>query len=68
MIALIFVALFVVAAAYPNELVLQGDHNIPEVVKSTPPRYRADELPANFDYRTKGLLTSDLNQHIPVYW
>jgi cathepsin X len=25
------------------------------------------ELPANFDYRPLGLLTTDLNQHIPTY-
>ncbi len=68
MLAALLVVLFVSASAYRNELILQGDHNIPEVVKSSPPRYRADELPTNFDYRTKGLLTSDLNQHIPVYW
>jgi hypothetical protein len=63
-----FVVLFVTSvAAYKNELVLQGDENIGSVVKSTPKQLKASELPKNFDYRALGLLTSDLNQHIPVY-
>jgi len=40
---------------------------IGEVVKTTPLRKTKDQLPLNFDYRPLGLLTEDLNQHIPVY-
>jgi len=56
------------AAAYDrNELVLQGDDKIGSVIKSPQPRLRKEEMPTNFDYRPLGLLTTDLNQHIPVY-
>ena len=48
-----------------NELVLQPD--IEFVVKSPRPSVKAGELPESLDYRTQGLLTTDLNQHIPVY-
>ncbi len=58
----------IIAAERKNELVLLGDEKIGSVVKSAQPKFRADQLPTNFDYRTKGLLTTDLNQHIPVYW
>lgn len=57
-----------IAAERKNELVLQGDEKIGSVIKSPLPKLRAGDLPANFDYRAKGLLTGDLNQHIPVYW
>ena len=54
--------------ARKNELVLIGDEKLGQSVK-TPIRVTpASELPTNFDYRTRGLLTTDLNQHIPVYW
>jgi hypothetical protein len=59
---------FVALAAVKNELILQDQAKIGEVVKTKVNYLRADQLPANFDYRTKGLLTTDLNQHIPVYW
>jgi cathepsin X len=55
------------SAAVRNELVLQGDDKIGEVVKTRIQYKKASELPAHLDYREKGLLTSDLNQHIPVY-
>jgi uncharacterized membrane protein YecN with MAPEG domain len=51
-----------------NELVQIGDDKIGEVVVSPRPRRTKAELPKNFDYRSLGLLTADLNQHIPVYW
>ena len=54
-------------AEVKNELVLLGDDKIGENVKSARPKYSLSELPTNFDYRTSGLLTADLNQHIPVY-
>lgn len=61
-------ALAAVFAEYKNELVLQGDDIIGEVVLSARPVYNASTLPASLDYRSQGLLTADLNQHIPVYW
>jgi hypothetical protein len=57
--------LLVAFAARKNELVLLGDE---EAVK-TPITYKPRaSLPASLDYRAVGLLTTDLNQHIPVYW
>jgi len=54
-------------ASYRNEL----DFSFPdgEVIKSPLPHtyIKAEDLPASLDYREKGLLTTDLNQHIPVY-
>lgn len=51
-----------------NEVVLQDDKLVGEVVLTPPPRFTKDQLPLNFDYRPEGLLTTDLNQHIPTYW
>jgi cathepsin X len=65
LVALIFVA--VVAAEYRNELILKDVKEVGEVVKSSVPRIPLGGLPTSFDYRTKGLLTADLNQHIPTY-
>jgi hypothetical protein len=60
--------LLVASAARKNELVLLGDEKIGEAVK-TPVMYKPRaSLPASLDYRAVGLLTTDLNQHIPVYW
>jgi cathepsin X len=67
--AVCILALFAssVVAEVKNELVLLGDEKIGSVVK-TPLKYlQASELPANYDLRKTGLLSSDLNQHIPVY-
>lgn len=55
-------------AERPNELVLIGDGKIGEVIKTKIDYKKATELPKSFDYRDLGLLTTDLNQHIPVYW
>jgi hypothetical protein len=52
----------------PSELVLQEDHLVGEVVRSPRPVYNASTIPDSLDYRAQGLLTADLNQHIPVYW
>jgi hypothetical protein len=60
--------LAVVAAEYKNELVLLGDDKIGSVVKTKLQYKKLSELPASLDYRTLGLMTTDLNQHIPVYW
>lgn len=60
---------FLVAAfaEYRNELVLQDEKTVGQVVKSPLPKVPAGGLPASWDYRPKGLLTTDLNQHIPTY-
>lgn len=54
---------------YTSELVLQDPNQIGEVVKTPRPHeyLKASELPESLDYRTEGLVTTDLNQHIPVY-
>lgn len=57
-----------VQAKVRNELVLLGDEKIGSAVRSPVPRKTKDQLPTNFDYRLLGLLTTDLNQHIPTYW
>ena len=55
------------ASTYRNEL----DYSFPagEEVKTPQPHtyIKAEDLPASLDYREQGLLTTDLNQHIPVY-
>ena len=58
----------IVTAERRNELVLLGDENIGEVIKTKMVYKTAEELPSHFDYRPLGVLTTDLNQHIPTYW
>ena len=62
-----FVLTVIVEGARRNELVLQ--ENVGEVVLTPQPLYKAGDttLPTSLDYRKLGLLTIDLNQHIPVY-
>lgn len=68
-IAIISCLLLTVSAERPSELKLLGDEKIGEVVKTKITYHKkASELPTNFDFRSLGLLTTDLNQHIPVYW
>lgn len=55
----------VVVAEYKSELVLQDPKEVGEMVLSPLPKTLG--LPAELDYRKLGLLTLDLNQHIPVY-
>lgn len=34
-------------------------------------KYKSDEttnIPENWDWKERGLMTTDLNQHIPTYW
>ena len=50
---------------YTGELQLQGE--FPDVVIN-PTKYKDEVLPASWDWRTFGYMTTDLNQHIPVYW
>jgi hypothetical protein len=52
-----------------NEYVSLGDENLAPVIKK-PLDYASiiERLPISWDYRPLGLLTTDLNQHIPVYW
>ncbi len=52
--------------SYKNELVIIGDEIIGQVVKTPRPSNMKD-LPSSLDYRSQGLLTTDLNQHIPTY-
>ena len=54
-------------AAYRSELVLQDEQLVGAVVKSKPPSPQDYDLPENYDLRSSGLLSSNLNQHIPVY-
>ena len=53
------------ATAYQNEL----DYSFPsgEEVKTPRPHtyLKPEDIPASLDYREQGLLTGDLNQHIP---
>jgi len=51
--------------AYKNELVLQDPEVVGEVVKTH--IVRAATLPDSWCWKSKGLLSTDLNQHIPVY-
>jgi len=69
----VFVAfLAAVASAYKSELVLQDEREVGEVVRSARPHtyLKANDLPENFDWRNvngRSYVTTDLNQHIPVY-
>ena len=51
---------------YGGEIKLQSETE-EYVVKTSPPVIDG-ELPIDWDWRKKGLLTTDLNQHIPQYW
>lgn len=64
----IILSLLSSAAAYKSELVLQDPEVIGEVVRSARPKLSAEQLPESWSWQEKGLLTTDLNQHIPVYW
>lgn len=57
------------AEGHINELKLRDQKLIGEVVKSPQPHtyIKAEDLPESLDYRAQGLMTTDLNQHIPVY-
>ena len=55
--------------SYRNELIEQDPDVIGEVVKTPRPHsyIKPEDLPESWDYRPLGLLTTDLNQHIPTY-
>ena len=57
------------ASAYRNEIIEQDPAVIGEAVKTARPHtyINAEDLPVSWDYRPLGLLTTDLNQHIPTY-
>ncbi len=65
--AAIFSTLALTVSARQNEI----DNSFfggEEVKTARPHTYiKAEDLPASLDYRAQGLLTTDLNQHIPVY-
>jgi len=50
-------------AVYSGEIVLQT--GVEDVLLTAPPR--SAQLPAAWDWRSTGMLTTDLNQHIPTY-
>eukprot|EP00607_Mallomonas_marina_P007777 CAMPEP_0182417606 /NCGR_PEP_ID=MMETSP1167-20130531/2065_1 /TAXON_ID=2988 /ORGANISM="Mallomonas Sp, Strain CCMP3275" /LENGTH=294 /DNA_ID=CAMNT_0024591287 /DNA_START=41 /DNA_END=925 /DNA_ORIENTATION=- len=54
---------------YYNELVLKDKDLVGEVIISPLPHQhlKVDQVPEALDYRKLGLLTEDLNQHIPIY-
>jgi cathepsin X len=68
-VALILATTVAVEAYNKQELVLQDPVRIGERVLSKRPHeyLRQEDLPESLDYRDTGLLTMDLNQHIPVY-
>ena len=68
-VLLSLIALFELANAYKSELIEQDPILIGEhVVSKRPHEYlKMSDLPASYDLRPQGLLTTDLNQHIPVY-
>ena len=68
-VASLAVLLTATSGVIQNELVLQDAGVIGEVVTNPRPHeyLKASELPSSLDYRQDGLLTTDLNQHIPVY-
>lgn len=66
-IFVILASVMVAFAAVKNELVLIGDEKLGEVVKTPILLKSRASLPESLDYRPLGLLTTDLNQHIPVY-
>jgi hypothetical protein len=57
------------AKEYRNEIIEQDPAVIGEMVKTPRPHtyLKPEDLPASWDYRPLGLLTTDLNQHIPTY-
>lgn len=52
-----------------NELILQSEEKVGKVIKTPQPHtyLNMSDLPESLDYRKMGLMTTDLNQHIPVY-
>ena len=64
----LLLASFVCASyGYKSELILQDDQLVGAVVRSKPPSPSDFNLPDSYDLRSSGLLTSNLNQHIPIY-
>ena len=60
----IFISRFLFA--FIDELVFK-EGGVKSVVKTSRKSYKASQLPESLDYRKLGLMTTDLNQHIPVY-
>ena len=50
---------------YAGEIVYQGE--FPDVIVH-PTDFSKIPVPSSWDWRKLGLLTADLNQHIPQYW
>ena len=63
-VLLVFLAV-AVRSEYKSELVLQDAKEVGDYILTALPKTLG--LPVELDYRKLGLLTLDLNQHIPVY-
>lgn len=75
------VALFALISAYKyappipdplveNNVVFGGELVMPQEIEDvvvSDPKY-PELVPDSWDYRKLGFMTTDLNQHIPVYW
>jgi cathepsin X len=58
----------VTSKEYKSELINQDTDKDEHIVSRRPHEYlKSEDLPKELDYRSQGLLTTDLNQHIPVY-
>ena len=66
-ILILAILVFPSFAEVKNELVLLPADQVGSVVINVPKVLDKASLPLSWDYRTQGLLTADLNQHIPVY-
>jgi cathepsin X len=71
-IAYLAAGLAATTAAIRNELVLQDPKLLGEVIRTPKPHtyIKSEDLPENFDWRDvngRSFVTSDQNQHIPVY-
>jgi hypothetical protein len=54
-----------IVPTYGGEIVYQGD--FPDLIVN-PTDFGKGPLPTAWDWRKLGLMTTDLNQHIPQYW
>jgi hypothetical protein len=54
-----------IVPTYGGEIVYQGD--FPDLIVN-PTDFGKGPLPVSWDWRKLGLMTTDLNQHIPQYW
>ena len=63
---IIIITIIIIVIIIIIELVLQDYESVGEVIKTKQPTaLTVGTLPASYDLRPLGLLTQDLNQHIP---